>query len=41
MVYDGLEQATAATRLEAFVHQARDYMERKRGSAVEAKAAGH
>jgi predicted CoA-substrate-specific enzyme activase len=38
MVYDGLEQATAATRLEAFVHQARDYMERKKGSGV---AAGH
>lgn len=30
MVYDGLEQATAQTRLEAFVHQAREYMERKK-----------
>ncbi|MGQ9733056.1 MAG: acyl-CoA dehydratase activase-related protein, partial [Candidatus Zipacnadales bacterium] len=30
MVYDGLEQATAATRLEAFVHQACEYMHRKR-----------
>jgi len=39
MVYDGLEQATAQTRLEAFVHQARDYMERRRGRAV--MAAGH
>jgi predicted nucleotide-binding protein (sugar kinase/HSP70/actin superfamily) len=39
MVYDGLEQATAQTRLEAFVHQARDYMERRSGSGV--AAAGH
>jgi hypothetical protein len=39
MVYDGLEQATAATRLEAFVHQAKDYMERRKGTAV--AAAGH
>jgi predicted CoA-substrate-specific enzyme activase len=28
MVYDGLEQSTAATRLEAFMHQAREYMAR-------------
>lgn len=31
MVYDGLEQSTALTRLEAFVHQAGEYMLRKRG----------
>jgi len=30
MVYDGFEQSTARTRLEAFMHQARDYMERRR-----------
>ncbi len=29
MVYDGNEQSTAATRLEAFMHQAREYMKRK------------
>jgi predicted nucleotide-binding protein (sugar kinase/HSP70/actin superfamily) len=29
MVYDGLEQATAATRLEAFMHQAQEYMRRR------------
>jgi len=29
MVYDGLEQATAETRLEAFMAQAREYMKRK------------
>jgi predicted nucleotide-binding protein (sugar kinase/HSP70/actin superfamily) len=28
MVYDGLEQSTAVTRIEAFMHQAREYMER-------------
>lgn len=28
MVYDGLEQSTALTRLEAFVHQAREYAQR-------------
>jgi predicted CoA-substrate-specific enzyme activase len=28
MVYDGLEQPTAATRLEAFMHQAREYKKR-------------
>lgn len=31
MVYDGLEQSTALTRLEAFVHQAAGYAVRKRG----------
>ena len=34
MVYDGLEQATAATRLEAFIHQARDYTRRHKRSKV-------
>ncbi len=29
MVYDGLEQSTSLTRLEAFMHQARDYADRK------------
>lgn len=29
MVYDGFEQATALTRIEAFMHQAREYMRRK------------
>ena len=29
MVYDGFEQSTAATRLEAFIHQARDYRARR------------
>jgi predicted CoA-substrate-specific enzyme activase len=38
MVYDGLEQATAQTRLEAFVHQAREYMQRKRASGVVAES---
>jgi hypothetical protein len=28
MVYDGVEQATSATRLEAFIHQAREYQQR-------------
>jgi predicted nucleotide-binding protein (sugar kinase/HSP70/actin superfamily) len=27
MVYDGLEQSTAETRIEAFMHQARAYMD--------------
>jgi predicted nucleotide-binding protein (sugar kinase/HSP70/actin superfamily) len=41
MVYDGLEQATAATRLEAFVHQARDYAKRRKpGRVPEHHAAG-
>ncbi|MBM3501221.1 MAG: CoA activase, partial [Armatimonadetes bacterium] len=39
MVYDGLEQATAQTRLEAFVHQARDYMARRKSPNI--AAAGH
>jgi len=30
MVYDGFEQSTARTRLEAFMHQAREYMARNR-----------
>jgi predicted CoA-substrate-specific enzyme activase len=30
MVYDGLEQSTAETRIEAFMHQARAYMESRR-----------
>jgi len=29
MVYDGLEQSTALTRLEAFVHQATEFMQRR------------
>ncbi|MHB8996544.1 MAG: acyl-CoA dehydratase activase [Armatimonadota bacterium] len=33
MVYDGLEQATALTRLEAFVHQAEGFMKRRRDTA--------
>ena len=37
MVYDGLEQATAETRLEAFMAQAREYGKKK----AEAVAAGH
>ncbi|HUV04235.1 MAG TPA: acyl-CoA dehydratase activase [Armatimonadota bacterium] len=31
MVYDGVEQGTDATRLEAFTHQAREYMKRQAG----------
>jgi len=31
MVYDGVEQGTDATRLEAFMHQAREYMKRQAG----------
>ena len=34
MVYDGCEQSTAHTRLEAFMHQAREYMERHRLATV-------
>ena len=34
MVYDGLEQATASTRLEAFMHQARAYADRNRGAGA-------
>ncbi len=30
MVYDGFEQSTARTRLEAFMHQAKEYMARNR-----------
>jgi predicted CoA-substrate-specific enzyme activase len=30
MVYDGLEQSTAQTRLEAFMYQAREYMEQQK-----------
>jgi hypothetical protein len=43
MVYDGLEQATAQTRLEAFVHQAREYMRRRHaaGHPHPGEAAGH
>jgi len=43
MVYDGLEQATAQTRLEAFVHQARDHVERREaaGLVVAGKSTGH
>jgi predicted nucleotide-binding protein (sugar kinase/HSP70/actin superfamily) len=29
MVYDGVEQSTSQTRLEAFMHQARQYMKRQ------------
>jgi benzoyl-CoA reductase/2-hydroxyglutaryl-CoA dehydratase subunit BcrC/BadD/HgdB len=29
LVYDGLEQSTTQTRLEAFMHQAQQYMTRK------------
>jgi predicted CoA-substrate-specific enzyme activase len=32
MVYDGVEQATSATRIEAFMHQAREYGKRRAGS---------
>ena len=31
MAYDGLEQTTARTRLEAFMHQAHQYMLQKVG----------
>jgi hypothetical protein len=31
MVYDGTEQASEETRLEAFMHQAREYARRKGG----------
>lgn len=34
MVYDGLEQSTALTRLEAFVHQAGEYRARKQGKVA-------
>ncbi|MBU0610898.1 MAG: CoA activase [Armatimonadetes bacterium] len=34
MVYDGLEQSTALTRLEAFVHQAGEYARRNAGRLV-------
>ncbi|HOT37878.1 MAG TPA: hypothetical protein PLT86_14545 [Candidatus Latescibacteria bacterium] len=34
MVYDGFEQSTARTRLEAFMYQAREYMMRNRTAAV-------
>jgi len=34
MVYDGLEQSTALTRLEAFVHQAGEYAQRNAGRLV-------
>ncbi|MCL6628065.1 MAG: acyl-CoA dehydratase activase [Armatimonadetes bacterium] len=30
MVYDGVEQATARTRIEAFMHQAKEYMKKAR-----------
>jgi predicted nucleotide-binding protein (sugar kinase/HSP70/actin superfamily) len=33
MVYDGLEQATALTRLEAFVHQAQGFLKRRSETA--------
>ena len=29
MVYEGLEDTNSKTRMEAFVHQAREYMERQ------------
>jgi len=32
MVYDGLEQSTALTRLEAFVHQAGQYAQRRQAT---------
>ncbi|MCE5240973.1 acyl-CoA dehydratase activase [bacterium] len=35
MVYDGLEQSTALTRLEAFVHQAAEYARRVRNGLAE------
>ncbi|NSW54596.1 MAG: CoA activase [Armatimonadetes bacterium] len=34
MVYDGFEQSTARTRLEAFMYQAREYMNRNRAAAA-------
>ena len=34
MVYDGSEQANAETRLEAFMHQAREYARRTGGVAA-------
>jgi len=39
MVYDGNEQATDQTRLEAFVYQATEFM--KRSGPPKAQAAGH
>jgi predicted CoA-substrate-specific enzyme activase len=36
MVYDGMEQSTANTRLEAFMHQAREYMHRHEDAEVAA-----
>ena len=33
MVYDGTEQSNTATRLQAFMHQARDYSKRKQASS--------
>ncbi|MBC7286947.1 MAG: CoA activase, partial [Armatimonadetes bacterium] len=36
MVYDGFEQATSQTRIEAFMHQAREYMKRRGQPAPEA-----
>ena len=42
MVYDGSEQATALTRLEAFMYSAREYMRSRQGRLPqEADAAGH
>jgi len=42
MVYDGLEQATSQTRLEAFMHQAREYGRRRAEAGQVAEgAAGH
>ena len=37
MVYDGLEQSTAYTRLEAFMHQAKEYMARRGAAEVAAR----
>ena len=36
MVYDGVEQATSSTRLEAFMHQAREYEKHLKESAIPA-----
>lgn len=38
MVYDGLEQSTARTRLEAFMYQAREYMQLRGRERVKAHA---
>ncbi len=40
IAYDGQEQATTETRLEAFMHQARAFQQRK-GSHTKAAGVGH